>query len=121
MYLCVCICIYVCVCIFIYLCVYMYVCICIYVCVYMYMQMNGFIIFLGPFPILEYHEYYGCRIPRISRMGQSMPIYSYIYFDLLFSTVRQHFKMQGLLGHFGCLKNVHISFFLSYLAQVVTV
>ena len=44
-----------------------------YVCVYIHVYVNEwFYIFLGLFSILEYYEYHGCRIPRISRMGQSM-------------------------------------------------
>ena len=69
-----------CICVYMYLCMYVYVykCICMrlyvymYVYVYMYMYTNGFIIFLGSFSIIEYHEYYRCRIPRISHMGQIM-------------------------------------------------
>ena len=44
---------------------------------YLLKKTNGSVIFLGSFCILEYYEYYGCRIPHISRMGQSMDIMLY--------------------------------------------
>ena len=63
--------------------------------------MNGFVIFLGSFCILEY---YVCRIPRISRLGQSM------YVCLLLTIYYQIIKRYGQgiavtddVGHVGCV------------------
>ena len=42
---------------------------------YLFCKTNGFLIFLGPFRILEYWEYCASRISRISRMCQSMAVY----------------------------------------------
>ena len=44
------------------------------------------------------------------------PFLFLFYFDLLFSKTRQHLRcnlLLGLIGHFGLLKGVNISFFLS--------
>ena len=41
---------------------------------YLFCKTNGFLIFLGPFRILEYWEYCASRISRISRMCQSMVV-----------------------------------------------